>query len=68
MFVFVGDIDGGKILGEYPDDLTTEGSLIVNERGIGKLMLLLVWNYFYSDWWKLLNIIILYYSASNNTL
>lgn len=36
MFVFGGDVDGGKILGEYPDDLTTDGPLIVNPRGIGK--------------------------------
>lgn len=34
MFVFGGDIDGGKILGEYPTDLTDEGPLIVNKRGV----------------------------------
>jgi uncharacterized protein (DUF1501 family) len=38
MFVFGGDIDGGKILGEYPTDLTVEGPLIVNSRGVGKWM------------------------------
>jgi len=67
MWVCGGDIDGGKILGEYPDDLTTDGPLIVNERGIGKSMIL-ARNYFYLACFELLNIIIVYHSASNNTI
>lgn len=33
--VLGGSVDGGKILGEYPDDLSYEsGSLIINRRGV----------------------------------
>lgn len=37
LFTFGGKIEGRKILGQYPDDLTYEtGPLIINQRGIGK--------------------------------
>ena len=34
--MFGGSVSGGKILGAYPDNLTTDGPQIINERGIGE--------------------------------